>query len=242
MIETAWWVLVVIAVVVAIGAFVQSIVGLGLGLVAAPVITLLAPELMPGGLLMIVAVLPFVTLTKEHHEIDWGGLSWALSARVLGTVVGVVIVASVSSAQLGVVVGVVVLAAVLLTIRAVVIPINRGTLSTAGFVAGITGTASSIGGPPLALLYQRRPPHQIRSTLAVFFIAGSALSLIGLGIAGELTTAEFWVALIMVPAQLIGFAVSGPLRRRLDADAVRAGVLLVCAASSVVLIIRSLAG
>lgn len=241
-IETSWWVLLIIFVVIAAGTFVQSIVGLGLGLVAAPVVTLLAPELMPGGLLMICLLLPFITLSKEHHDIDWSGVSWALGARVLGTAVGVAIVASVSAGTLDIIVGTVVLAAVLLTLRAVEIPINRGTLSAAGFTAGITGTASSIGGPPMALLYQRRPPHQIRSTLAIFFIAGAFFSLIGLGLAGELTAAEAWVALLMVPAQILGFAASGPMRRRLDADAVRTGVLTVCAASAVVLIVRSLFG
>lgn len=237
-------VVVVVAVLLAlvIGAFVQSTVGLGLGLVAAPVVTLMAPQLMPGGMLMVVVLLPIVTLAREHDDIDWVGLGWALPARVLGTVVGVWVVASVDDRQLGIAVGVMVLVAVLLTARTVVIPVNRATLSGAGFVSGVTGTASSIGGPPLALLLQRRSPRQIRTTLAVYFLLGSLLSLAGLALAGELTLDEVWFALAAVPALALGFAVSGPLRRRLPAEVVRPLVLLVSGVSAVALIVRSTFG
>ena len=43
--------LLVIAVAVLIGSVVQGLVGLGVGLVSAPVVTLLAPDLLPGTLL-----------------------------------------------------------------------------------------------------------------------------------------------------------------------------------------------
>lgn len=234
--------LVVVLLAIVLGAFVQSTVGIGLGLVAAPVVTLAAPQLMPGGMLMVVVLLPIVTLARERDEIDWGGLRWAFPARVVGTAVGVWVVASVDDRQLGIAVGAMVLVAVLLTARTVVIPVNRGTLSGAGFVSGVTGTASSIGGPPLALLLQRRSPRQIRTTLAVYFLLGSLLSLVGLAWAGELTVDEAWFALAAVPALVLGFVVSGPLRRRLPAHVVRPLVLLVSGASAVALIVRSTFG
>ena len=135
-----------------------------------------------------------------------------------------------------------VLAAVLLTWRTVVVPVNPGSLSAAGFVSGITGTASSIGGPPLALLLQHRAPRQIRTTLAVYFLLGSLLSLAGLGLAGELQRDELVFAASAVPALVVGFALSGPLRRRLPADVVRALVLLVSGASALALLVRSALG
>lgn len=241
-IDVGWVVLVAIALAIVLGAFVQSVVGIGLGLLAAPVVTLLAPELMPGGMLLIVLLLPLVTLAREREEADWGGLGWALSARVLGTAVGVWVVATFDERQLGIAVGVVVLVAVVLTIRTVVVPINRGTLSVAGFVGGVTGTASSIGGPPLALLYQHRSPRQIRTTMAVFFLGGSILSLAGLGLAGQLHRDEVVLAALMLPFVVLGFAISGPLRRRLPLEVVRPLVLLVSGLSAVVLIARSLLG
>lgn len=235
-------VLVVLAVTVLVGAAVQGLVGLGVGLVAAPVTTLLAPELMPALLLWLAAALPLVTLLREHNEIDWRGLAWSVPGRVPGTVLGVAVVAWFSERQLGVAVGLMVLMAVVLTVKTVRLPVNRTTLVTAGFVSGVSGTATSIGGPPMALLYQHREPRQIRSTLAVYFVFGAALSLIGLAVAGSLESRAFWLALLLAPSLVVGFVISGLLRRRLDPGHIRYGVLGVCGLSALVLLVRSLAG
>lgn len=227
-------------VAVLLGATVQTVVGLGVGLVAAPVVTLLAPGLMPGVMLLVALVLPVVTLIGDHHEIDWRGLAWAMPARVLGTAAGVWVVATFDADQLGVLIGAIVVVAVALTWHAVEVPVNRGTLSGAGFISGVTGTATSIGGPPAALLYQHRPPTQIRTTLAVYFVVGAALSLAGLLVSGDLTRHQLAVGGLLLPAVVTGAVVGAPLRRLLPGHAVRLAVLGVSAASALALMVRSL--
>jgi hypothetical protein len=137
-------------------------------------------------------------------------------------------------------VGVMVLVSVLLTARAVVVPVNRRSLGVAGFTSGITGTSTSIGGPPMAILLQHRPPRQIRCTLAVYFLLGASLSLVFLGIAGQLDKTSFVLAAAYLPCLVVGFALSRPLRRVLPARYVRPLVLAVCAASALVLLVRSI--
>lgn len=224
-----------------IGAAIQGVVGLGLGLVAAPVVTLLEPSLMPDLLLWLAVLMPMVTLVREHHQIDWRGLGWSLSARVPGTFVGVAFVVWFTSRELGLAVGLMVLASVLLTIRTVSIPVNRATLIGAGFLSGIAGTATSIGGPPFAILYQHRDPAQIRSTLAIYFLAGAGLSLSGLAAAGALETRAMLVALVLTPCLLIGFAASRVLGRMVSPSHIRGAVLALCGLSGAVLLARSLA-
>jgi len=231
----------VLATTLVVGAAVQGLVGLGLGLVAAPVTMLLEPSLMPDLLLWLALLLPVVTLAREHHEIDWPALGWSVSARVPGTVAGVWLLSIFTERALGVAVGLMVLLSVLLTVRAVVVPVNRPSLVAAGVASGITGTATSIGGPPLALLLQHRPPQQIRSTLGVYFLLGAGLSLLGLGLAGELEVSTFVLAMLMVPCLVVGFVLSRVLHRHVPRHHVRAYVLAVCAASAVVLLVRSLA-
>ena len=231
--------MVLIAVALLAGAIVQGVVGLGLGLVAAPVVTLVDPALMPGGLLMLGAVLPMVTLVREHDDIDWHGLGWSLPARLVGTGVGALLVVLVSDRLLSVGVAVMVLVAVALTAREVRVAINRTSLSVAGFISGATGTATSIGGPPFALLYQHRPAHEARATLSVFFVIGAGLSLTGLSMSGELTQREFALAVLMVPALVAGIVVAVPLRRRINPSHFRSGVLVVSAVSSLVLLARA---
>ena len=232
----------VIAVAIFVGSTVQAVVGLGIGLVAAPVLTLLEPALMPGTLIMVALVLPAVTLVRDHDDIDWPGLAWSLPARVLGTGVGVWVVAQFTDRQLGIAIGVVVIAMVLTTWLVLEVPVNRGTLSAAGFIGGITGTATSIGGPPFALLYLHRPAQQIRTTMAVYFLIGAALSLVGLMIAGDLTGAQVRAAVELFPALLLGVLAGSLSRRHLPAGVVRPAVLVVSAASALVLLVRSLMG
>ena len=233
-------VLAVIAATIVLGAAVQGLVGLGLGLVAAPVTMLLEPALMPDLLLWLAMIFPLLTLTREHTDIDWRGLGWSVLARIPGTAVGVYLLTIISTRVLGIAVAVMVLVSVATTARAVVVPVNRSSLFTAGFASGIAGTATSIGGPPLAILYQHRPPQQIRSTLGIYFIVGAALSLVGLAVTGGLEASTFVLAMAFVPCLLVGFLIHRVLRGLLPRDRVRVAVLVVCATSAVVLLARSL--
>lgn len=236
------WVVAVVAGGVLVGATLQGVVGIGLSLTSTPVIALVAPQLVPTVPLLWAAAYPLATLAREWRAADWRGLRWAVGARVPGTVIGVLVVAWASDQVLGIVVGVMVLLAVLLTWRAVRLPVNRRSLSTAGFVGGITGTATSIGGPPLALVYQHRPGPEVRASMAAFFCLGGLVSLAGLGIGGEISQRHLLVALLVAPALLVGHLLAGPARRHLDAGHTRAAVLVICAASALTLLVRSAVG
>jgi uncharacterized protein len=200
---------------------------------------LVEPRLMPELMLWLACTYPIVTLAGEREDIHWAGLGWSLPPRMLGTGLGVAAVATFSTRVLGLVVAVMVLLAVLVTWLAVRPPITRGSLMTAGLVSGFSGTATSIGGPPLAILYQHRPPREIRTTLAVYFMVGAALSLAGLALAGQLGLREALLAACLAPVLPVGAVLGRFLRRRLPAHRVRGAVLLVCACSALVLLAKS---
>lgn len=233
---------VIVALAVLCGSLIQGSVGLGLGLVAAPVTALVDPTLIPGTLLWLAAVLPILTLVADAANADWRGLAWAFTGRVPATVLGAWVVSIVSAQVMGLLVGGLVLAAVVLTTRSFRLPKRRSVLVAAGVVSGVSGTATSIGGPPLALVYQHEPASRIRSTLAVYFVGGAALSLTVLAMVGELTARQGVLALWLAPLLVGGFALSGLVRRHLRPAAVRAAVLVVCAAAALALIARSLLG
>jgi uncharacterized membrane protein YfcA len=234
-------VVVLIGVVTVAGAFVQAVIGLGIGLVSAPVIALAAPSLVPVLPLWLALLMSGLMVTGERLHVDWPAIAWALPARIPGTVLGAWLVTRFTEAQIGVALAVMVLLAVLVTIRSVVIPVNRATLATAGFVAGTSGTATSIGGPPIALLFQRQSPEVVRATLSVFFFAGVIFSIGGLAVSGSLDRESGEVALVMVPGVVAGFLAGRAVRARIPRGAFRAGVLAICAASAVALLVRSVA-
>jgi len=227
---------------VALGGFVQSGIGLGLGLVAAPVVTLLDPALMPGSMLVAGASLPVLILAREALHTDWPGVSWALAGRVAGTVGGIWVLAAMSLRALGIVVGGMVLAVVALSIREAVVPRNRVTLVTAGVISGVTGTATSIGGPPVALLYQDQSGPRVRATLSVYFTIGNSIALAALAATGHLPERDVVVGLVFVGCAAVGFAAAAGLRRFLDAGRTRAAVLAAAAGSALALIGHSILG
>jgi uncharacterized membrane protein YfcA len=225
---------------VLVGAFIQAVAGLGMGLVAAPTVALLDPSLMPGLPLWFGLFVATLSLAGEHRHVDWRAIRWTLPARAVGTVPGLWLVAAFTSAQLGVAVAVMVLIAVLLSWHTVDVPVNRGTLLGAGFAGGVAGTATSIAGPPVALLFQHHRPSEVRATLAVFFSAGVVMSLTGLALTSALPPASLLVALVMLPGLLVGLWAGTRLRDRVPRERFRQAVLVVCAGSAVVLLLRSL--
>jgi uncharacterized protein len=237
--DLSWQIVLVIGLVVTLGAYVQAVVGLGLGLLSAPVVALVAPPMVPVLTLWLALLISGLNLVDEHEHVDWRSTAWSLPARVPGTVLGAWLVASFTEEQIGVALAVMVLLAVALSVHTVEVPLNPATLATAGFVAGATGTATSIGGPPIALLYQRGHPEVVRATLSVFFFVGVILSLGGLAISGSLDREPSLLALAMSPLVVLGYVVGRRTRGLVDGDAFRWGVLVVCTVSAVVLLVHS---
>ncbi|TMR99341.1 sulfite exporter TauE/SafE family protein [Nonomuraea basaltis] len=222
-----------------VGAIVQGGVGFGLGLVAAPVLTMLHPDLMPGAIQVVNMTLPLFTLAAEWRKVDWRGLGFAVLGRIPGSVLGALVIVYVSVYARGVFVAIMVLIAVGLTARALSVPRNGVTVTAAGFVSGVTGTATGIGGPPIALVYQNAKGPQIRATLAMFFFLSAAQSLAILAVVDELPAQALTTGAILIAPMVLGFLVSGPLRRYLDGGKVRVAVLAVAATSAVALIVQN---
>jgi uncharacterized membrane protein YfcA len=237
--DLAWPVAVLIGLVVMLGAYVQAVVGLGLGLLSAPIVALLEPSLVPDLTLWLALLISGLNLVDEHEHVDWRSTAWSLPLRVPGTVLGAWLVATFTEREIGVALAVMVLVAVLLSVRTVAVPLTPATLATAGFVAGATGTATSVGGPPIALLYQHGDPKVVRATLSVFFFVGVILSLGGLAIAGALEREPGLLALAMSPGVLVGYVVGRRTRGLVDQTLFRRGVLVVCTVSAVILLARS---
>ena len=73
------------------------------------------------------------------------------------------------------------------------------------------GHRSGIGGPPIALVYQRADGPTLRATLSRFFLAGAAVSIPTLLVAGVLDGDSVLPALVLLPGTTLGFLLSGRL-------------------------------
>ncbi len=221
------------------GAVAQGTVGLGLGLIAAPVVAVLDPTLMPGSALLLGFTMPLVTLAQEWRHIAWRDARWLVGARVATTPLGILVLAWIPASAIGILVGSGVLLSVLLTLWRIEARPTTRNLVVAGAVAGVSGTAASVAGPPAAILLRNEKGARLRATLAAFFACGSGASLLALQLAGRLSTRQIGYGLTWIPALLIGFALAVPLRTKLHSNRLRAAVLVISAVSAIAAILRA---
>ncbi len=224
----------------AVGSWVQSSAGLGLGLIAAPVLLLIEPGLVPGPLLGVALVLAALVTWRDRQGIDAEGFGAVLLGRLAGTVPGVLLVASLPERPLSFALGALVLLAVALSASGLRLAPSRRSLLAAGTLSGFMGTTAAIGGPPLALVYQHASGRRLRGTLSGHYVLGCALSLSGLALAGRFGKAELAAAAALLPGALLGFALSARTARLLDQGLARPAVLALSGVAGLVVILRQL--
>lgn len=220
---------------VAAAACVQGAVGFGLSLLAVPILLLIDPSLVPVPLIVASLTINVGSSYRNRGGID-RGVRWALLGSVPGTVLGAWAIAILPQRPLAITLGVLTLAAVVVSASGLEVAPTTGSLLAAGVISGFTGTTSSIGGPPLALMYQRAHGSIVRGTLAMYFLVGSVLSLVALALFGKLGERELASSALLAPFILLGFACSKPAARLLDRGRTRGAVLVVSTVSALVLI------
>ena len=238
---TAWTVVLLLGLALFVGALVQSTIGFGMAVVAVPFVVVAAPDLMPGSVLVTSFALPVVQLVMAPVDIAWRELGWALAARVVLTPVGVAAVALLSVRAISVGLAVLILLTVATSLTRLEVRMTPANAAVAGGLAGISGTATSIAGPFLALVLQHERPERLRSTLAAFFLIGAVISAGGLLLAGEYTREQFLSGLVWLPFVAVGYAVASPLRGHLDTERLRRAVLAFCVVAGVSILVRALA-
>ena len=232
------WQYVLAILVVAVGAMIQGSLGFGLGLVSAPALALIDATFIPGPLLLVGVAVTLTVFLRERGAVDWKGMKWAIFGRVIGTIAGGWAVVAFSKDAVIVLVAVLVLAGVLMTSIGWKIKTNRITLSTAGLVSGVMGTLTSVGGPPMALVYQRETAQKLRATLAGFFLVGATFSLLTLAVSGGMSQHDFALGALMLPGYVIGMIANRWASRFLDKGYSRVAVLTFSALSSIVLLLE----
>lgn len=228
-------------VFVYVGAAVQGSLGIGLGMISSPILTLADPDFIPTALVLSVIPLSGAVAWAERHHIDRRGFALTLGGRVPGVIVGAAIAAWLSDDVLGLLVAGSVLLAVVVSISGKRFELRDGTLVGAGLVSGFMTTTTGVGGPPMALTYQHSDPATMRGTISAYFAVGAVMSLAALAIAGEVGARQFELFALILPSIVLGVVTAHLVRDRLDHSVVRPAVLVVCASSAVALLIKTLA-
>ncbi|HEX2030162.1 MAG TPA: sulfite exporter TauE/SafE family protein [Actinomycetota bacterium] len=227
---------------VAAGAAIQGSIGFGFSFVAAPVITLFVPRALPATLLFLALPMTGFMALRERHAIDLGGFAWITAGRVLGTAAGAALLVAVPADWLSVLFGSMIAAGAGVSLLGPSFEARARTRFVAGAASGVMGTAAAVGGPPLALVEQASPGPVLRSTLAVSFLVGLAMSLGALWVAGEVRGLHLRLAVQLLPALLGGLLGSRLLVRVLDERWLRPAVLAFAAAAGSAAVVKGLVG
>lgn len=230
------------AAIVLFASLVQSSLGFGFGMVALPFMALLMPGLMPQVLVALSAFNAGLVAWRERAHIDWQLVRPLLPSRTLGVLPGAALVAVLSPRALDLVFGLVGVAAVVAVVAPRVHIESLRALIATGVVSGAMGTATGLGGPPLVVAMGARTPTVQRSTMALTLAGGNLLSLIGLGVIGRIGLGDAMATAMLIVPLGLGFAVSALVVRLVPDRAFRATVIALCAAASVVVLVRGLLG
>ena len=225
----------VLAVAVAVGAVIQGSIGFGYALVAVPAMVLLLPWAVPVTPLFLALPMTLLMSAREWRSIDLGGFALITAGRLLGTVAGVGLLVLAPKGYLSMLTGLLILAAALGSFLRPTFEVNDGTRLAGGVASGVVGTVAALGGTPLALVYQDRSGAELRSTLAISFVVGIAMSLAGLALAGQVEGRHLVLALELLPGLLVGLLVSRWVVRRLNERWLRPAVLVFAAAAGLVI-------
>ncbi|MEP0940454.1 MAG: sulfite exporter TauE/SafE family protein [Rhizobiaceae bacterium] len=211
------WVAIAVVTIVFAGAIVQAGLGMGFGLTVAPILALLDPVLVPVSALYLGTATSIAGAWNERTNIVWGEVGVCLSGRATGILVGLYVLIGLTSIKtFSLVFGTIILFAVLLSAVGWQLALNMRNLFAMGLVSGFTGVITSVGAPPLALIYQHQSATKSRATLATFFAFGGAISLVALYAAGLANLTHLWLALFMAPAAIAGTLAGRRLKTGFD--------------------------
>jgi uncharacterized membrane protein YfcA len=236
----SWPVLLMIWVIVILGAMIQTSMGMGFGLTVGPLLALLDPSFVPGATLVLGMFTAFLAALPERKAIRWNEVGYALVGRISGVLVAVLFLSAIRGLDTFLLAfGVMILLALLLSISGWQLAFNRGSLAAMGAISGLMGTITSVGAPPLAMIYQNKDPVHARPTLSAFFAIGCLVSIIGLMIAGWFSHADIYRVGLLLPAMLLGTLIGRKLVSAIDRR-YRYALWMISGIAAVQLIIRGL--
>lgn len=228
------------AFVLAVACAVQGSLGFGSALLAAPLLSLIHPAFAPGPILAANVLLTFLCAQREWSAVDFRGLKFILTGRIFGNAVAAVMLMQLSRVFFDGLFGVLVLTGVVLSIVRPHFGRGPGVLTTAGFASGVMGTLSSIGGPPVALVYPHDDAPRFRATLAAHFIVGGSLSLVAVWAAGRYGELEWTLTALLIPAVFVGFWFSRFGMHRINPARLRVALLSLSTLAAIGVLARAL--
>ena len=215
---------ILLAAIFFVAALVRSALGFGDALVAMPLLTLAIGLNSAAPLFAAVAFLSSVAiLWGSWGEVHWRDALPLVLGSAAGIPFGLILLSRAPEAAMKAALGVVIIVFVLARHFVPGLRIKRGGTKRAvlaGLVAGVLGGAYNINGPPVAIFGTLRgwSPQRFRATMQGFFLPSGALLVTGHAVAGLWTQRLAILAVLCLPAMLVGVRLGAFLNRSIEPE------------------------
>ena len=217
-----------------LAAIVRGYSGFGFSLLAITSLSLIfSPAQVIPAIFMLEIAASLHMLPAIWRDVHWRSLSGLMVGTVVGTPIGVYLLANIPPAPMTLALAVFVLAATTLLWRGFALKSMPATPATVavGAATGIANGAFGIGGPPVILFYFASPAGHAtgRASLVAFFILTDVTGLLFLAREGLVTNDSGVLALAFLPALAAGVWLGARSFKTADPARFRKIVLIILA-------------
>ncbi|EAR60201.1 sulfite exporter TauE/SafE family protein [Neptuniibacter caesariensis] len=227
-------------IIVAFASFIQSLAGIGLALVAAPILVIIDARFLPGPILTLGCCLSLLMSLRHRKSIQLGRTAIALYGRIPGSLLGIVLLSLIPQSLISLGFALLIILSVAISYHHIKVAPTNENLLIAGFFSGLMGTTTSIGGPPIALVYQNSREEIVRAQLGFYFLIGTSLSIIMLLISGNYSLKQIELTLPLIPATLVGFKLSEIFCNSMNSAQIKLYIAFISISSCLVIIYREI--
>jgi len=231
--------LLLITVFVAFGAMTQGSLGIGLTLVAGPVVLAIEPAFAPAPLMVAGQVIGLRHVMVDFSHIDRGTFKRATIGMPLGLALGLVVLSLMSEKALSISIGLATAAAAAALLTGLRVTNTPRVDAMGGAGIAFCSVTAALPGPPAVIAFSSMVAATMRATVAAMIIVIAAASSVGLAFTGRFGRRELELLAILMPGVLLGLVAARYVRPHIDRQWFRPAVLVFALIGGLALAARS---
>jgi uncharacterized membrane protein YfcA len=215
-----------VLIVVFVATLFRSAFGFGEALIAVPLLALFIPLKVAAPVAVLVSItIAAVVVAQDWRKIHVRSAGWLVVSSLAGIPVGLLLLASRHQQTMKIVLAILIITFAVYSLLGRKPPElnrdNKAWLLGCGFVAGITGGAYGMNGPPLVIYgaMRRWSAQHFRATLQAYFLPASVIGMVGYWLAGLWVAAVTHYYLVCLPVLLPAVWLGRVVNHRLHGDA-----------------------
>ncbi len=212
-------------VITCAASILQGAAGYGFGLVAVPLLLIVDVNFVPAPLILASLFVMLQVAARNRFALEGHTIWPVLAGLLLGAPLGAYLLTLLNNDAFVYLVAVAVGIGLAVSMLGLAVGVNSVSQALAGVLASVFGTATGLGGAPLALLYQNDHGARIRAVLSTSFLFGSLMSFASLWWIGRVSPQTFTLTAYLLPGVFIGSYIGGFLAPHLDKGFSRAAIL-----------------